>query len=170
MDIEMVDIVDQQNRVIGQTSKDEAHEKGLLHRTIIAEVINRKGETLLVKQAGHKQDAGQYVSPVGGHVKAGETEEEALKREALEEVGLTNFKFKRVGQIIYNRYVVGRQENHFFIVYEIYCDDTPTLNEESVHYEWFTKERLKEETGKDPKKFGDAFYIVFREFYAHWIS
>jgi len=33
----------------------------------------------MVKQASDKQDAGQYVSPVGGHVTSGETDIEALK-------------------------------------------------------------------------------------------
>jgi hypothetical protein len=32
------------------------------------------------KQAGDRQDAEKYVSPIGGHIKAGESEIEVLKR------------------------------------------------------------------------------------------
>lgn len=94
--MEMVDIINQQNEVLYQTSKEEAHQKGLLHRCIIAEVIDSKGNWTLVKQASDRQDADQYVSPVGGHIKAGESETEALAREALEEMGLTSFTSKYI--------------------------------------------------------------------------
>jgi isopentenyl-diphosphate delta-isomerase len=87
---ELVDIVDENNIVIRQMSKSQAHQQGLLHRTVISEIINSKGQWLLVKQAGDKQDPGQYVSPVGGHIKAGEAELEALAREAHEETGITD--------------------------------------------------------------------------------
>ena len=117
---EQVDIVDERNRVLYQTSKQEAHEKGLLHRCIIAEVIDGEGKWTLVKQAYDRQDAGQYVSPVGGHVRAGESETDVLKREALEELGLTDFTDKYIGKAIYNRFVKKRSESHFFILYEIY--------------------------------------------------
>ena len=85
-DEEAVDIVDENCKVLFSVPKSEAHEKGLLHRTVIAEIKDNQGRWLLVRQASHKQDAGQFVSPVGGHVKSGETAEEALKREVLEEV------------------------------------------------------------------------------------
>lgn len=78
--MEQVDIIDENLKVLYSCDKSEAHEKGLLHATVIAEVHNSKGEWMLVKQASDKQDAGQYVSPVGGHVAAGESFEDALRR------------------------------------------------------------------------------------------
>ena len=88
-EIELVDVVDEQGTVLKIVPKQEAHRQGLLHKTVISEVIDSSGRWLLVKQSGERQDAGQFVSPVGGHVQAGETEVQALKREAEEEVGLT---------------------------------------------------------------------------------
>lgn len=163
--MEKVDVVDENLKVLYSTEKQEAHEKGLLHPTIVAEVINKKGEWLLVKQADHKQDAGQFVSPVGGHMRSGESEEEALKREALEEIGLRDFEFKRVGQVIYNRRVKDTFENHYFIIYEIKSDEEITLNDESVDYKWFSEEELKSLLKSNPKFFGDAFYPVIKNFY-----
>ena len=121
--MEIVDIVDENNKVLYQVSKEEAHKKGLLHRTVIAEIIDSKGRWILAIPLGNRQDGGQCVSPVGGHVSSGETEEQALKRETFEEMGIKDFKFKLIGRKIFNRFVIGRQENHLFILFEIYTDD-----------------------------------------------
>lgn len=162
---ETVDIVSPDNKVLYQAAKTEAHQKGLLHRTVIAEIIDSKGRWTLVKQANDRQDAGQFVSPVGGHARTGETEEQTLKREALEETGLADFKFKRVGQVIYNRKVLGRQENHFFILYEIYSDEPLKLNQESVSCKTFTKAELKQEIKNNKQIFGDALFAIVESFY-----
>ncbi len=106
------------------------------------------------------------MSPVGGHIRAGEGETEALAREALEEMGLTIFTSKFIGKAILNREVIGRKENHLFILYEIYTDQTPTLNHESVAYEKFTVTQLKKEIKSNPTKFGQAFHFVMEKFYS----
>jgi 8-oxo-dGTP pyrophosphatase MutT (NUDIX family) len=168
---EMVDIVDEDNQVIYQILKSEAHKKGLLHRTILAEMINSKGKWLLVKQAGDRQDKGQFVSPVGGHIRSGETEIEALKRETFEEVGITGFSYKYIGRHIWNRFVKktglsdGRQENHYFILYEIYWDGEIKLNAESVDYKWFNKADLIKLTLEKSVILGDAWYFAAPTFY-----
>lgn len=165
---ELVDIVDDKENFIEIVPKSEAHKKGLLHKTVISEVVNSKGEWLMVKQSKDRQDAGQYVSPVGGHVTAGETNEEALKRESEEEVGLTgDFKYELVGKKIFNRFVIGRQENHFFIQYKIYSDAKPVLSHEADDYKYFTEEELKRELKENPKMFGDAFHFVVKEFFCN---
>ena len=133
---------------------------------VIAEIKNLKGDWLLVKQASNKQDAGQYVSPVGGHVRARETDEDALKRETLEEVGLKDFKYTFMGRSIFNRPTLGHIENHYFILYEIYSDDELQLNDESEEYKRFTLEEIKNICYKDPKQFGDAFHFVLKTFYS----
>lgn len=163
--MEMVDVVDEQLNVLSTVSKQEAHEKGLLHKTVIAEIINSRGEMVLVQQSSQKQDAGQYVSPVGGHVTAGESDEEALQREAMEECGLHDFTYTFKGKAIYNREVIGRKENHYFLVYEIHSDEPLVLNEESISYKAFSKEELKKILHETPEQFGGAFHFVVDTFY-----
>ncbi|KKU44213.1 MAG: NUDIX hydrolase [Parcubacteria group bacterium GW2011_GWA2_46_7] len=104
---EPVDIVDEKDEVVGTTFKHQAHREGLLHRTVIAEVIGTDGKWTLIKQASDRQDAGQFVSPIGGHVAAGELEKDALKREANEEYGLDgDISFKLIGKKIFSREVI----------------------------------------------------------------
>jgi isopentenyl-diphosphate Delta-isomerase len=162
---EIVDVVDTDNRVLHVVPKHEAHQKGLLHRTVISEVFDSQGRWTLVRPAAHKQDAGQWVSPIGGHVSSGETEEEALKREALEETGLEEFKYKLIGRVIYNREVIGRKENHYFILFEIDSDAPIVLNDEAVEHRKFTREELRRELAEHPDHFGPAFYIILGTFY-----
>ena len=167
--MEEVDIVDKNDNVIGKTTKKEAHEKGLLHRCVVSEVKDSKGRWLFVKQAPDRQDAGQYVSPVGGHVSSGETNEDALKRETFEELGLKDFKYKYLGKGIFNRYVIGRKENHYFMLYEVYSDTTPILNHESESSIYFTDDELKKEFEEHPEHFGDAFHFIVKDFFPQLI-
>jgi 8-oxo-dGTP pyrophosphatase MutT (NUDIX family) len=163
---EIVDVVDDGDTVLYQVIKKEAHEKGLLHRTTIGNIKDSQGRWIMVKQSPDKQDAGQYVSPVGGHVTAGETEDAALKREAQEECGISGFDFKLIGKKIFNRNILNRQENHYFILYEIYSDKKPVLNEESVSYKLFTDWEMKDALKMTPEIFGGSFHFIVQSFYS----
>ena len=60
---ELLDIVDENENILNAVTKRDAHRDGLLHKTVISEVIDSKRRWLFVKQASDRQDAGQYVSP-----------------------------------------------------------------------------------------------------------
>lgn len=168
---EQVDIVNENNVVVASTSKQKAHEDGLLHRTVIAQVIGSDGKWTLVMQSPDRQDAGQLVSPIGGHVRSGESAEAALQREAEEEYGLAGeFTYTHIGNHIFNREVRGRKENHYFLLYEIATDIKPHLNEEAVGYERFSKEELRDQLKISPTKFGDAFHFVVHSFYPELLN
>lgn len=167
---EPVDIVDENNIIVGQTTKGQAHALGLLHRTVIGGVFDSKGRRLLVEQSADRQDAGQLVSPVGGHARTGETEEDALRREALEEIGLSDFDFKLKGRSIFNREVIGRKENHYFVFYEIITDEPLTLNSEAVSYSAFTEPELKQLLKDTPERFGAAFLHILEQHYPHLLK
>ncbi|CAN5138635.1 hypothetical protein BH09PAT1_BH09PAT1_8300 [soil metagenome] len=162
---ELVDFISEDGKIIKSVSKYEAHEKGLLHGCVIALLFNSKDDLMLIKPPSTKQDAGKYVCPVGGHISSDESEIEALKREVEEEIGLNDFKYKRIGQAIFARHVLGRHENHLFVMFEIYSDQKPTAGTELESMHWFKKESLKTKLKDHPKDFGDAFYFVFEHFY-----
>lgn len=163
---ELVEVVDEEGNILTVVSKKEAHEKGLLHKTVIAEVIDSQGRWLMAKQSASKQDKGQYVSAVGGHVTSGETDLEALQKEAREEIGLTqDFKYEFVDKKVHYREVLGRKENHLFLVYKIFSDIEPVTNDEIESCTRFTEEELKRELKENPQLFGINFHFVIKNFF-----
>lgn len=166
MNDEYVDILDMNGRIKHRALKSHAHTKGWLHATVIAYV--RHGDVWkLVRQTPDRQDAGQLVAPVGGHVKAGEPELKALMREAHEEIGIRTFSHTLVGRARFHRQILGRDENHLFAVYEITPDEELVLGDEADAIEAFTTEELRQAITATPERFGDAFYFVFEKFYPH---
>ena len=168
--MEEVDIIDEKDNIIGKTTKQEAHQKGLLHRCVTCLVKDENGNWLFVKQASDRQDAGQYVLPVGGHVTAGESIEDALEREAFEETGLKDFKSKFIAKIILNRFVIGRQENHLFLIFEINSSEVLKLNHEAVSYISISEDQLKTELKIHPEKFGDSFHFFVKNLFPYLLS
>ncbi|MBK7029226.1 MAG: NUDIX domain-containing protein [Bacteroidales bacterium] len=88
-------MVDEDGRTIGKVSRSEAHAKTMiLHPVVHLHVINQKGEIYLQKRDANKDiQPGMWDTAVGGHIGLNETIEAALKREALEELNLSEFTF-----------------------------------------------------------------------------
>jgi isopentenyldiphosphate isomerase len=84
--MELFDLVDKQDTIIGVTDKATAHAIGQLHRVAAVFVFDKQGR--LYVQV-HKKSGGLYDHSVGGHISQGETYEEGAKREAEEELGIT---------------------------------------------------------------------------------
>jgi 8-oxo-dGTP pyrophosphatase MutT (NUDIX family) len=165
---EIVAIVDASGTILRQALKTEAHAHGWLHKTVIG-CLRYDDDWAFVRQAADRQDAGQLVLPVGGHVMAGESGVQGLLREAEEEIGTRNITYKYVGQARFHRQVIGRNENHLFIVYEIATNDPIVLNHEAVALQRFTDDELRQALVDQPKTFGDGFYFVLEKFYPQYL-
>jgi 8-oxo-dGTP pyrophosphatase MutT (NUDIX family) len=163
---EIVDIVDQDYEVVGSAMKAEAHRSGLLHRVVVAAVRDERARFVLVKQAQNRQDAGQLVFPVGGHVMAGESDTNALYRESREEIGVDGFKAIPACRLIFDRKVCGRHENHYFSVFHVVADPkTFVLGCEATDIAVFTERELKRAIVSKPEQFGEAFYVILHNLF-----
>lgn len=90
---ELLPIVDEAGREIATASRGVCHSGSkLLHPVVHLHVFNRDGELFLQKRPLWKDiQPGRWDTAVGGHVSPGEPIEEALRREAAEELGLVDF-------------------------------------------------------------------------------
>ncbi len=90
---EWVPLVDEAGIVTGQAPRSEVHNGSkLLHPVVHMHVIKPDKSVLLQKRPDSKLiQPGKWDTAVGGHISAGETPEEALKKEAFEEIGLSDF-------------------------------------------------------------------------------
>ncbi len=87
---EPVDILDEQGNETGQVLlKSEAHAKSLWHPVVHLWIYNSKAESLMQKRSPQKQVwPNLWDVAVAGHMAAGQSPEDALVREAQEELGL----------------------------------------------------------------------------------
>jgi len=87
--MELLDIVDEQDQVVGQASRAEIHAKGLAHRACHMLLFNSAGQLFLQKRSMLKDEApGLWDSSAAGHVDAGELYIDCAVRELEEELGL----------------------------------------------------------------------------------
>jgi len=87
---EIFDVVDENDRVIGQAPRSVVHAQKLAHRAVHVFVFNSRGELLLQKRSARKDEYPLcYTSSASGHLGAGETYEAAAPRELEEELGLS---------------------------------------------------------------------------------
>lgn len=94
MNEEIFPLVDEVGNVIGQAARSRCHDGSkLLHPVIHLHVFNSDGQLYLQKRSDNKDiQPGKWDSSVGGHIDPGETPDEAVLREAREEIGVYEIK------------------------------------------------------------------------------
>ncbi|MET9071873.1 NUDIX domain-containing protein [Streptomyces sp. NPDC004232] len=133
---EILDIVDEDDRVVGQYPRGEAYARGLRHRCAFIEVRDAAGRLFV-----HRRTATKLVFPslydlfVGGVVGAGESYDEAALREAEEELGVSGlprpeFLFKFL-------YDDGAGNSWWSAVYEVRCELPVRPQAEEVEWHGF---------------------------------
>lgn len=89
MEDELLDLVNEQDEIIGTVWKSEAHKNPkLIHREIAIAVFNDGGKVLLQQRSMNKTQPGSWKITAAGHIGNGENPINAAKRELKEELGL----------------------------------------------------------------------------------
>jgi len=87
--IEFFDWVDEDDCVIGRASRQEIHQKHLMHRSVHVFVFNSSGNLFLQKRAETKDESpGLWDTSSSGHVDSGEDYITAANRELMEELNI----------------------------------------------------------------------------------
>ena len=88
---ELLDVVDEHDRVIGKERRGVIHAQGLMHRSAQVLVFNSRGELFLQKRSVNKDEfPGLWDSSAAGHLDRGESYAHCARRELEEELGITD--------------------------------------------------------------------------------
>jgi isopentenyldiphosphate isomerase len=142
---ELLDLVNENDQVIGSLSRKDVYAKGLRnYRVVHAFIIDSEGRLWIPRRVTTKKLYPNGLDySIAGHVESGESYEEALLKESREEVNLdlNTVPYKEIG------YFTPHINNvHCFQkVYEINSDVAPNYNMEDFSgYEWLTPGEIVE--------------------------
>ncbi|MFJ7150018.1 NUDIX hydrolase [Streptomyces sp. NPDC100445] len=141
---EILDIVDEHDRVVARCPRGEAYARGLRHRCVFVQARDAAGRLFV-----HRRTATKLVFPslydmfVGGVVGAGESYDAAALREAEEELGVTGLP--RPEHLFTFLYDDGAGRSWWSAVYEVRCDLPVRPQPEEVQWHAFLTE---EEVGR----------------------
>ncbi len=99
---ELVDIVDDDDTVIATVTRAEMRAKRLQHRSVGIVVLSSEGRLLIHRRSPDKDIwPGWWDIAAGGVVTAGETYEDAARRELAEELGVAGVEVEYLGRSHY---------------------------------------------------------------------
>ncbi|MFF9023265.1 NUDIX hydrolase [Streptomyces eurythermus] len=136
---EILDIVDEHDRVVDRRPRGEAYALGLRHRCVFVQTRDAAGRLFV-----HRRTATKLVFPslydmfVGGVVGAGESYDDAALREAEEELGVSGLP--RPARLFKFLYDDGAGNSWWSAVYEVRCDLPVRPQAEEVQWHAFLPE------------------------------
>ncbi len=116
-DSELLDIINENDQVIGQATRSECHSNpNLMHRTVHFTLVNIATKEILLTQRSLKKDhdAGKFCF-LGEHITSGETYADALIRGVNEELGFKPSNFLECASHIF-KYDTQTELIKFFVI------------------------------------------------------
>ena len=158
---EYLDLVNDSDQVIGKKKRSEVYMENLSNfRVVNAFIFNSKGELWLPRRTAEKKLFPLCLDmSIGGHVESGESYENALLREAKEElnINLIPSQFRLLGHL--SPFV--HQVSSFMNVYEIKMDNIPNYNHNDfIDYMLLTPKELVERIDKGELAKSDLIKLI----------
>jgi isopentenyldiphosphate isomerase len=144
---EWVPLVDENGKVTGQAPRSQVHNGSkLLHPVVHMQVLNRNKAILLQKRPETKLiQPGKWDTAVGGHISSGENLEQALQKEAWEEIGLKNFSAKLL-QVYKWESEVEAELVYLFVTHDF--KNYSVHSDEVVEARFWTKNQIENQLGQ----------------------
>jgi isopentenyldiphosphate isomerase len=153
MPLEILDVVDKDDNVIGKAPRKDVHGRGLWHRGVHVLLFNSEGKVLL-QMRGPDRDLypNTYDLAVSEHNKSGEAYEEALRRGLREELGIESAKSEKLVKFRMN--YGSPHDNMIGVIYRIFYNRRIIFDEKEItSIRFFTERELKGMIEKVPNKF-----------------
>lgn len=157
---ELFDVVDEQDRVIGQLARREVHARGLRHRAVHLLVVNAAGQIFLHKRSKMKDlFPGVWDSSAAGHVGAGEDYDGTAARELAEEL---NCVPKRPPVPLLKIEARPETGQEFVWVYRVDDEGPFTLQAEEIECgDWFAPAAIDRWIAERPEELAPALIYLW---------
>ena len=155
--MEYWDIYDAEKKPTGRTMKrnDWCLKDGEYHLTVLGIIARPDGKFLITKRVMTKAWAPGWWEVSGGAAMAGETSEEAVKREIREETGLDVTGWDGGYLFTYHRENPGEGDNYFVDVYR-FCAD---FSEEDLQLQEAETDGFAEPAGSETEDAEDVVKV-----------
>lgn len=143
---ELLPVVDENGNVQDAATRAECHGGSmLLHPVVHLHLFNSAGALFLQKRPQWKTiQPGKWDTAVGGHVDFGESVEQALRREAREEIGVTDFTPERLPHYVFQSDV----ERELVFPHKTVYDGEVKPSDETDGGRFWTKDEIEASLGK----------------------
>ena len=145
---DLLPVINEKGEVTGTAPRSVCHdgESKLLHPVIHLHVFDPEGRLFLQKRAMSKDiQPGRWDTSVGGHVDPGESVEEALARETIEETGLAGLKPEFITLYIWESEVEREMVHSYYTVTDRIPVTDPTEVSEG---RFWTMDEIEASVGK----------------------
>lgn len=144
---ELLPLVDENGNITGAATRGECHNGSMMmHPVVHLHVFNSKGELYLQKRPDWKDiQPGKWDTAVGGHIDLGEHVEQALFREAGEELGIEGFTPEALPQYVFR----SERECEMVYPYKTVYDKDIRPSEETSGGRFWNMDEIRESIGKD---------------------
>ncbi len=165
--MELWDIYDENKKLTGRTMErnDWNMKDGDFHLTVLGAIKRKDGKYLITKRAMDKEWApGAWEIP-GGGVRAGESSEEAVKREIREETGIDVSEADGGYVFTYKRVNPEEKNNYFVDVYSFEIDfrddEVKAQEDETSGFAIVGIEEIREQASKGQFLHYDSIKRIF---------
>lgn len=143
---EIFPVVDEDGRVIGSASRGECHSGSkLLHPVVHLHVFNSQGCLYLQRRPEWKDiQPGKWDTAVGGHIDYGEELETALRREAREELGISDFQPEFIKRYVFE----SAREKELVNAFRTVIDYEPRPSDELDGGRFWSREEILASIGR----------------------
>lgn len=160
--IEWLDIVDENDIVIGRAPRGQIHSQNYLHRSSHILVFNSKGEIFVQLRSMSKDNCpGLWDSSAAGHVDSGEDYLSCAVREVAEELGV---RCSPESLTYIDKVHPGARNGYEFThVYTLVTDQTLILQADEIDDGlWLSPSHLDVWIAEDRSRFTDSFAVIWR--------
>ncbi|MFK8077511.1 MAG: NUDIX domain-containing protein [Granulosicoccus sp.] len=158
---EWLDVVDENDEVVGRATRDEVHRDNLLHRSAHILLLNSKNQIFVQLRSLLKDNSpGLWDTSAAGHVDSGESYLQCAIRELAEELGveLAPDDLVPVGRLPPER----SNGFEFTQIYTAHSDQPLTLQAEEVDDgRWVSVDELDRWICKDGAAFTGTFLTIW---------